>query len=88
MEISGVSVQERWLSIYSVMEIEAACPPSRAAQARRAGKASPTDVSLESLPVGAAFQPRFDYGAGLKPGPPSGPEAGLGFFTRSEWKIS
>jgi len=71
MEISGVSVQERWLSIYSVMEIEAACPPSRAAQARRAGR-----------------QPRFDYGAGLKPGPPSGPEAGLGFFTRSEWKIS
>jgi hypothetical protein len=26
MEISGFSVQERWLSIYSVMEIEAGKP--------------------------------------------------------------
>jgi|GEM_PF-4341359 len=26
MEVSGVSVQERWLSIYSVMEIEAGKP--------------------------------------------------------------
>ena len=38
----------RWKQM-TVESIAAACPPSRAAQARRAGKAAPTDSNLLSL---------------------------------------
>ena len=66
MEVSGVSVQVSGQMEGSGVrcQVSGEMVEYLFSDGDRGWKASPTDVSLESLPVGAAFQPRFDYGAG------------------------